>query len=751
MKALLQKDFVWFGLLFVAATSIFGATTLCARADRLWMPLHSGYGGFDEIFGAWISVAFVAGLTAGLVERVIGTREYLLHRPLSWRRVFWTRSGTCIAVLVVAAILPYVYSWVGPAEDTGNRSVWDRSYWWTHLASMTCIVPSVGLGAFAATAHGSVPAVLFKTLALGAPAVFAMFRFLQPLDDGYVSSGWFYVAFQLVLGSFLLWLAARQFVRGTDRDVDDPISYKLPRVAAISLACALFVGVFAGGMQHDIQRMIRRAYPDILVQPDGSVRLAKIRHHWIPGIGDRPTDHRHKVNRDHRPGFKPFKSGQFVRIAKFTDANHRPLNEPRIALDARDRVLRANTQGHLAYASRYWHAQLWPRQSRRWAWYPLFQGVWEPTPGTQNFRKGLATQIALGTQASSLSHTVLAHRPSGALRIQSLRNRGLVGYGRPLGIRDLSSLPPPRVVEPVRGDGRTLGDDLSVQWASKPTVQLFVLDYSDKTLWRHTPLGEGGYQTATMEAVQLPVVLQPQASPAKSAHEHGHPIRSVHVSIISNRREHRGELVLGIQDRQFRWTGETFLELPPDPQLRKNWEKVRQNWERDYVPTDPHYFHRAHVTPAASRDSIEHHAEVRSRDGSVLFEHDYKPRTETERGLELAGCALAALRAPLFEVTGYVADSNLSWMFDPFVMGRKRIAPLLFCFGALAFLLLIALWRMKRVPMQRSTRLLWMTLIALFGVGAFVVFLFLERARAHRPVTVLEPSQRPRLLIHSPV
>ncbi len=712
MRALLRKDFVWYALLLVGATGIFGAAILSNRADRLW--IHGIELRFDVVFAVWIIAGVVVGFVACFADRALGTREYLLHRPQSWSRVFWVRTAMCLGILLLANVLPYVYSWISPTEDTGNRTVWDASRAWLHLSMASCIVPAFALGAFAALSHGSFVAILFKLGVLGMPTIFLMQRLLRPLDSGYLASPWLYAAVQLMVGLFILHLSARGFIRGFDRDVDDALSERMPLLGGVALTASLLAGLFAGGAQQSWQRNVRRAYPEIIAQPDGVPHLAKVRHMMLERENEGEL-------RNSWPNWIT------VRFAEFRNEQHRRRAKPTIMLDDNDRLFRTNTEGWRPYSDQYWHMQLWPRNHVRNDWSPMF----EESADT------LLNQMQRSWTIHSTMHRIVRIlRPSGRLRVMALRNRGVPSLRR----NDLETLPKPWTRDFQRADKKPFGHRVSIVTVSDGS---FLFDGSDLTLWRLTADVTRGPHEASLESIPLPKPFRPTAL----SHAPGNPhLANNRVGIQRDIRDNVAYLLL-VQDGDcYHWKNDQLVPVEPTPKLRELLEQQRRI--EAALPIQRRLVSR--VTAAGIRDSLKHRAEILDEKGRTIFSHDYEPRTKFEHALVLVGCAYSALRAPLFELGSYALDSNQAWLFDPFVMGNKRIAPLLFCLVAMVILLLIAIWRMKRLHMQRSTRLLWLVLIALFGVGAFVAFFFLERARAHRPVPLRNSGQRPALLLASP-
>ena len=73
------------------------------------------------------TAATVLGLVAGLVEDVTRTREYLLHRPVSVERVFWTRHGLGLAIVAAWMVLAPALHLAGSHLFSPNAALLDDS------------------------------------------------------------------------------------------------------------------------------------------------------------------------------------------------------------------------------------------------------------------------------------------------------------------------------------------------------------------------------------------------------------------------------------------------------------------------------------------------------------------------------------------------------------------------------------------------------------------------------------------------
>jgi hypothetical protein len=103
MKPLLKNDLLWAGPLGIAGLIIYLVSMLSHSPPSIWIIPSVNGGAVAVAFGC--AAATVLGLVAALVEDVTRTREYLLHRPVSVDRVFWTRHGLGLAIVAAWMVL----------------------------------------------------------------------------------------------------------------------------------------------------------------------------------------------------------------------------------------------------------------------------------------------------------------------------------------------------------------------------------------------------------------------------------------------------------------------------------------------------------------------------------------------------------------------------------------------------------------------------------------------------------------------
>lgn len=270
MRALLRKDAIWMLTLAVDGMVIgFLAMTSVTNAAGVWYRPDSDFGPGSLIF-LWIA-AGVLGLVAGLFEDVTSTREYLLHRPVSAARLFWTRQLGCALVLVTWIV-------VTPALHLGaillfhhNAPLVEPGRYWSMLNA-----GSVGVAFYALT--------LFATTAVRRAVVSVVIAFALSLALLLFYGGALYGNHSLPLVARLLaplslalaapLLLASQRLSREPRDVDQPGSR--PRLAA-AVGALLFFSLAGSAFLHilqlDLRRDITRRYPKMARLADGTPLL----------------------------------------------------------------------------------------------------------------------------------------------------------------------------------------------------------------------------------------------------------------------------------------------------------------------------------------------------------------------------------------------------------------------------------------------------------------------------------------------
>ena len=228
MIALLRKDGIWLGTAFLLGLLLWSYAFFDAGVDWWWIGqtwLENTY-----LLGGWIFAGGL-GLYVGLRDRLLGTREYLLQRPVGARAVFWTRTLACVGLLLVVTALPPLLSWILPSQ---NKAAWAWSELGLLLAVSTSLVTVFSLATYATTINGSASRAVTQAAIVGVPVFLVSRSFLFGADPLETVSPLGFAAKQLALSAPLLVLAGAQFARGQDEDRPEPPLVALPNALLLA-------------------------------------------------------------------------------------------------------------------------------------------------------------------------------------------------------------------------------------------------------------------------------------------------------------------------------------------------------------------------------------------------------------------------------------------------------------------------------------------------------------------------------------
>ena len=299
MMALLRNDARWLFAALLLGSGVFCAVTWSTDPDLNWIA-----GGLDrhweDILIAWWAGAFLLGLYAGARERLFGTREYLLHRPISATRIFWTRCAACIAVMAMAVIVPHVIQWIVPPGRWANKAIWTWDAGLSRWIVAATMLPLFALGVWAATQRCSLLVVLCKLGLVGVPVAYMSLRLMWPLGEGHAVSSPFYVVAQATLAGVLLWLAAVQFREGPDADRTLPAPARWGFGGLLAITCGGLVLLAVAEGQREAHRALRGHLPWIVESPGGQFQL--VRRRWSGmSFTSRPVDEDHQIQAEAAP------------------------------------------------------------------------------------------------------------------------------------------------------------------------------------------------------------------------------------------------------------------------------------------------------------------------------------------------------------------------------------------------------------------------------------------------------------------
>jgi hypothetical protein len=260
MKALLRKDAPWL-LGFAASGLVIHLLMLLDsfHAAELWMEPEDRFG--PATLMVWWAAATLLGLCAGLIDEVFGARDYLVHRPVSPARLFWTRhlgGGLVLAswILLGPTLHLAVTRLIGEAG-----ALVDRGRWWLYVRDGTPALVFYAAGVFsAALARRRVLALpLAALISVGVLALAVCGQFADepwPVIAGGV------VPLSIALAGLLLLLAFRLEREGRDRDRPaSPIRLGATTVALLLASVGPLVAIYM--TQGSALRDLLASYPVI--------------------------------------------------------------------------------------------------------------------------------------------------------------------------------------------------------------------------------------------------------------------------------------------------------------------------------------------------------------------------------------------------------------------------------------------------------------------------------------------------------
>jgi hypothetical protein len=271
MRALLRKDAVWMLPLAIDGM-IIGLIAMTAVTDGagVWYRPDDKFGPGSMVF-FWIA-AGVLGLCAGLFEDATFTREYLVHRPVSAARLFWTRQLGCALVLASWAVVTPALHLATILLFHHNAPLVEPGRYWSMLnaSSVSVAFYAVPLFATVAVRRAVLSVVVAFALSLALLMFFGLSLYAHTETEHLV---WPLLApISLAVAAPLL-LASLRLSR-EPRDVDQPPSRARLGWVLAALGCFALAGsAFLHILQLDLRRDIMRRYPRMSRLPDGTSLL----------------------------------------------------------------------------------------------------------------------------------------------------------------------------------------------------------------------------------------------------------------------------------------------------------------------------------------------------------------------------------------------------------------------------------------------------------------------------------------------
>jgi hypothetical protein len=301
MKPLLKNDLMWAGPLGIAGLVIYVLTFCSHTPQATWIVPDVNGGAMALGFGG--IAATVLGLVAGLVEDVTRTREYLLHRPVSVERVFWTRHALGLAIVVAWLVLGPLLHLLGSHLFSANAPLLDDGRLPMIVGFGLPALLGYALGVWVASFSRTVIGGTLLLAVIGLPLSLALFTgvLLTPTVFGVVV-----VLISLALTPLLL-LGALAAVRA-GRDPDRPWSLaRLRRAGPVAALVVILAGSLAAtlleiGANGGLLSLYPMAGESEQAGQEGQVMLYRhsrwdSRHHQ--------TDQQHRLGPVMQPSWKP--------------------------------------------------------------------------------------------------------------------------------------------------------------------------------------------------------------------------------------------------------------------------------------------------------------------------------------------------------------------------------------------------------------------------------------------------------------
>jgi hypothetical protein len=266
MIALLRKDALWLLAFAGVATFIALIVIVGLGGTAIWYRPDHDFGVASLFFHS--IAASLLGLFSGLFEDVARTREYLVHRPVSLGRLFWTRQlGCALVVLGWIVVVPALHL-AGTLAFSEASGLVDAARFWTFVNHGAVGFAFLGIGLFSAALARRPALAIF----VAAPLTLGLVIFLALSLYGDTPSALIFHgqgAMGLAMGVLLA--AAALSLEREGRDLDRPAAgARLVAAAGTLVVLSLAGAAFLNIVQKDARSDILYRYPKIAQRPDGS-------------------------------------------------------------------------------------------------------------------------------------------------------------------------------------------------------------------------------------------------------------------------------------------------------------------------------------------------------------------------------------------------------------------------------------------------------------------------------------------------
>lgn len=693
MKALIRKDLNGLSFFCVVGTIL----TLFQLVDRgfinIWILHDMPKETLQTCYVIWGGLGLVFGCFAAIRDELMGTEEYLLHRPMSREKIFNARTSACLVVVATWISVPFLFHMLFPGLWNPNAAIADWGRFWSYAGCGMVAFSGFAVGYFAASLR------LFwgtrlKTGIVSILGLLALSWHLPRAVAGeFGSSLSTYVIVHLIVTVLLLWGARCNFL--SHHDLDRPISERTLRVSAT--VTALLLIAIGDATISNLQR---------------GIHSSQIRHWPLIVTHDGPKPYLMKHDREF---------GIYVEVDE--DMNVNPVGR-------RIKNVRDDLDLGVIWSEYLVRPEICFKQIDYYylRYYNLFQN-WNPgrevrlfAPFTMRMeRYNWRNQYSFNIKDGWVYHCVLS---TNEYPVTPSMTR--IGKGPDMMPFSSASVP---VSYQVFARQRGFTSNTMIMMHDPEDGGLWMLDQAkEEPFFRRVNLPGNDRYVKTVGLQHARDQLFDTEKIEAEDKEFIPYIAEVESAI-------KGEKGIYI------WDGEIFRTIP-DTLVHA----MHLGWQTSGIPT----------YDLVKADLLSPKVELRDEEGMVRYSYTYGLRTSGDklRGALLFGVSfLKAPAAILFSFCVTVPPNSIdlgSHLFiDPLVVSQSRLWFVITHIALAGILAWLTMKGLKRRGASRSRRLYWGGLILVGGMCAWLVCQMLERDRAYRTIKIMEEEQKDTLLIAS--
>jgi hypothetical protein len=295
MRALWRKDLTWLASFAVVGVLLHFFVLMAVGTLKTWVfPDDKYLWAVPSLLGM---AAIVLGVFGATHEDLRRTREYLLHRPVSFRQVFLARQAGCLVVLLVWIVVPLSLGLFIAKLVQSHGPVVDASRFWPYLLLDLCLLPAYAAGAVAGalTRRPAVAVIVGAALCTAVMCIHALL--IGAMAGSTVAPPAPFAAVEVALVGLLLAAAYRGERDGHDQDRP----WAIRRLYLVAGPMVLLLGIISTVGLQICQTVLAEdillgAYPGVKLRPDGRPALFDTR--VVPGREGRwnaEVDAEHRV------------------------------------------------------------------------------------------------------------------------------------------------------------------------------------------------------------------------------------------------------------------------------------------------------------------------------------------------------------------------------------------------------------------------------------------------------------------------